>query len=329
VGNFEGQSILWTPEPLDEVATDFGKTPEEAEKVLAAGRKVLLAERAKRVWPGRDDKVITAWNGLMLSAFAKAYSVFGDENYLDTARRAAAFLTGTLLGEDGLKRCYKDGRARFAAYLDDYAFLAQGLLDLYHAVGDVQYLNTAQALMDQVQARFAAPKGGFYFTADDHEEMITRSFSGQDQSVPSGNAVVADVLARLHHLTGETGYLDAAEATVRNFLDPAAMSAQGYGQMLLAVDRLIHPPTTVAVVGAADDAEADRWRASLVTRYLPDAFIQRVLDGKDNTHGASWLAGKVALEGHATAYLCRAGTCAAPITDWESLDAALGAADNR
>ena len=320
-GNFEGQNILWTPEPLADVAAELGITEEAAAKKLAEARARLFDRREERIHPGLDSKVITAWNGLMVSAFARAYQVFGDDKYRDAAMRAAEFLTTKLDTKDGLKRCYAGGTARHTACLDDYAFLARGLLDLHLATGEGKWFDAAKDLMQRVLDRFSSGKNGFYFTGDDHEELVARPMSGMDQSVPSGNAVAAQTLVRLHHLTGEASWLAAAENTVRAFMDPALEQPLGYAALLIAMEELLHPQRTVALVGKADDPEARDWRARLSRRYLPDTVVQQVQAGSASL--PPWLVGKKAVDGGATAYVCTAGTCQPPVTDWESLDAML------
>jgi uncharacterized protein YyaL (SSP411 family) len=322
VGNFEGQNVLNVHQPLSEVAEGFDLSVEEAERTLAEARARLLERRAERVAPGRDDKVITAWNGLMLSAFARGHEVLGGEVYAAVADRAADFLLEHLRTPEGrLLRCHKDGRARYAGYLDDHAFLAQGLLDLYQATGDPSRLAQATALVDLLLERFAAPEGGFYFTADDHEALVARPFTGLDQSVPAGNAVAAFCLARLHHLTGEGRYLEAAEGTVRVFLDEAVAQPLGYAALLIAAETLARPPKVVALVGEAEDPLPREWESRLAAGYRPDTMVQRVTPGAADA--PPWLAGKGLVDGGAAAYVCSAGTCAPPVTDWEALEALL------
>jgi uncharacterized protein len=321
-GNFEGQNVLHVHEPLADVAAEFQVPPEEAERRLADARAKLFARRSERVAPGRDDKVITAWNGLMLSAFAKGFRVFHEEAYRAAAERAADFLLGHLGTDDGrLLRSFKDGQARHAAYLDDYAFLAQGLLDLYHATGDPARMERAESLMGVLLGHFRAEEGGFYFTADDHEALVARPFSALDQSVPAGNAVAAGVLVRLHHLTGRGDYLEAAEGAVRAFLDEAVAQPLAHASLLLAVEDLVRPPKVVALVGAAGDATADDWATRLSARYRPDTHAQRVRP--EDAARLPWLAGKGLVDGRAAAYVCSAGTCAPPVTDWAALEALL------
>jgi len=321
-GNFEGENVLNVHQPLAEVAEEFGLDEAAAEAVLAGAREKLLARRATRVQPGRDDKVITAWNGLMLSAFAQAYEVLRDEAYREAAERAADFLLERLRTPEGrLLRCFKDGRARFAGYLDDHVLLAQGLLDLYQATGVPARLESAIELMGVVRERFAAESGGFHFTADDHESLVARPFTGQDQSLPSGNAVAARCLLRLHHLTGDPGALEAAEGVVRAFLDEAAAQPLGFAAMLLAAEDLVHPPKVVALVGEADDPGPRDWEVRLAAGYRPDTLVQRVTP--EAAAGVPWLAGKGLVEGRAAAYVCTAGTCAPPVTEWDALEALL------
>jgi len=321
-GNFEGQNILHLHEPLADVAAEFGLSLEEADRRLAGARAKLFERRSGRVAPGRDDKVITAWNGLMLSAFARGFQVFRDAAYGAAADKAADFLLANLKGGDGrLLRSFKDGKAKHAAYLDDYAFLAQGLLDLYHATGDPARLEAAEALVGVLLTHFAAPDGGFYFTADDHEALVTRTFGALDQSIPAGNAVAAAVLVRLHHLTGRADYLTAAEGTARVFLDEAAAQPLAHASLLVVVEDLVRPPKVVALVGAAGDAAPDDWAGRLAGQYRPDCYVQRVRPA--DADRLPWLAGKGPVEGKAAAYVCSAGTCAPPATDFAALEALL------
>jgi uncharacterized protein YyaL (SSP411 family) len=321
-GNFEGQNVLHVHEPLADVAAEFRLEPGQVERRLGEARAKLFERRAARVAPGRDDKVITAWNGLMLSAFARGHQVFPDGGYGAAADRAADFLLAKLRTNDGrLLRSFKDGRAKHAAYLDDYAFLAQGLLDLYHATGDPARLEAAEALVAVLLSRFQAPEGGFYFTADDHEALLARTFTALDQSIPSGNAVAASVLVRLHHLTGRADYLEAAEGTARVFLDEAVAQPLAHASLLLAVEDLVAPPKVVALAAAPGDATPEEWAARLAERYRPDCYVQRVRPGDAGT--PPWLKGKGPVDGKAAAYVCSAGTCAPPVTDLAALEALL------
>jgi len=322
-GNFEGQNILWVTEPLEEVAAQFGLSAEAAEARLAGARTRLLARRGNRVPPGRDDKVITSWNGLMIGALARGYGAFGEERWLSAAEAAADFLLTRLTVDGRLLRCYRDGRARFAAYLDDYAFLADGLLELYVASGHPRWLKESCRLMAEVREHFAAPTGGFYFTADDHEELVARTFAGMDQSIPSGNAVAARCMVRLHHLTGESVDLEAAERTVRAFLTHAVSQPLGYSALLEALDELVHPPRTVALVAEPGDDTPGDWQARLGRRYLPDVLLQRLTVGINPVPPV--LEGKGTVNGRAAAYVCHAGTCSAPVTDFDALAAGLAA----
>jgi uncharacterized protein YyaL (SSP411 family) len=322
-GNFEGQNVLNVHRPLADVAEEFGLDAAEAERRLADARARLLARRSERIAPGRDDKVITAWNGLMLSAFARAWAAFRDPRHREAADTTADFLLAELRTPEGrLLRTWKDGRARYAAYLDDYAFLAEGLLDLGLATGRADRIADAEALMEVVLDHFPAPEGGFYFTADDHESLVARTFTGMDQSVPAGNAVAARCLLRLHHLTGEARYLEAAEGTVRVFLEGATAQPLGHAALLLAAEDLVAPPKVAALVGEADDPEADGWAARLGAAFRPDALALRLTPG--GAADLPWLAGKGLVDGQAAAYVCTAGTCAPPVTAWEALEAGLG-----
>ncbi|MFQ5508329.1 MAG: thioredoxin domain-containing protein [Leptospirillia bacterium] len=319
-GNFEGRNILSLHEPLARVAARFSLSEEGAEARLNGARKKLLAVRNERVRPGRDDKIITAWNGLMIGAFAQAYEAFGDKAYLEAAIRAADFALSRLYAGGRLLRCWTAGEARHTAYLDDYAMLSQGLLELFRASGEQRWMKAAERLMDTLYAHFAAPQGGFYFTADDHETLPSRTYSGLDQSLPSGNGVAARCLARLYHLTGDARHLDAAGATVRAFLEPAMAQPLGYASILIAMDAVLHPDRVVALVGEAGDPVADEWRNILSGRYLPDVFVQRLTPGEAT---APVLTGKGLVEGGAAAWVCTGGTCAPPAVDLAALETLL------
>src|SRR5262249_25797123 len=204
-GNFEGHSIPHVPRPLPEVAADLGLPASELEETLAAARATLYAARERRAHPGLDDKVLTAWNGLMLGALAEGFRVLGDRRYLDAAARAAAFLRAQLTTPEGrLLRTWRRGKAHLAGYLEDHAYLASGLLDLYEAGGDVAHLRGAERLAERIRQDFAAEEGGFYSTARDHESLLVRHREGHDGATPAANAVAAHVLARLsYHLDRE------------------------------------------------------------------------------------------------------------------------------
>jgi uncharacterized protein len=317
-GNWEGVTILSR-------VTDRGQVGSDGEARLADARARLLAHRASRPQPARDDKALAAWNGLAIAAFADAGRLLEEPRYVDAAVAAAEAIVGGLLSDDGaLQRSWKDGRAVGQGVLEDYSHLAEGLLALYEATFDERWFVLARRLMDRVLARFADPAGGFFDTADDHERLITRPKDVQDNAVPSGGAMATTALLRLAALTGEHRYRDAAEraiGTVRPYLD---RYPTGFAQWLVAATVASSEVLEVAIVGdpAAVDTRAlldvvgDRWRPTVVVALAPN-------DGAALSSAIPLLHDRIAIEGRATAYVCRGFVCDLPVTDPEALRSRL------
>ena len=218
------------------------------------------------MWPGRDEKLLVSWNGLMIGAMARAARVLGRADLAESATRAVDFIRAELWSGGRLKATYKDGRARLAGYLDDYAFLAQGLLELLQCRWRSSDLTFACELVDVLLAHFADERGGFFFTADDHEQLIHKPKPFADEAVPAGNGVAAVTLVQLGHLLGEQRYLDAADATVRAALHAIDRYPEGHATLLRALDELVTPPQLVVVrarsIGARSVAASTRPRLS-------------------------------------------------------------------
>ena len=209
-GNWEHTNVLNTPKSYSAVAQELGTTEDGLRETIARLRPVIYAARSQRVPPGLDDKIITAWNGMMISAMAEAGRVFGEERYTEAARKAADFILTTVSRSDGgLFRTYRAGKAHLDAYLEDYAYLAEGLIDLYEAGADARYLKDAVRLAERMVTDFSDDaQGGFFTTARTHETLLIRSREGPDGATPSGNAVAASVLARLARTwIGEDGWI--------------------------------------------------------------------------------------------------------------------------
>ncbi|HUS15466.1 MAG TPA: thioredoxin domain-containing protein, partial [Chloroflexia bacterium] len=236
-GNFEGHNILNVPRPADAVAQELGLPIDEVLGLLAAARRTLYDLRERRVHPGRDEKVLVSWNGLMLRSFAEAARVLDRADYRQVAQRNATFILEHMRDGDRLLRTYKDGRAHLAGVLEDYAFYADGLLALYEADFDPAWFAAARGLADSMIARFAdAQGGGFFDTASDSETLITRPKDLLESAIPSGNSVAAEVLLRLHFYTMEEGYYDQAKGTLEAAGALLAQYASGVGRMLCALD---------------------------------------------------------------------------------------------
>ena len=284
---------------------------------LASARAKLLAAREKRVWPGRDDKLLVSWNGLMIGAMARAARVLGRADLAESATRAVDFIRAELWSGGRLKATYKDGRARHTGYLDDYAFLAHGLLDLLQCRWRSSDLTFACELVDVLLAHFADERGGFFFTADDHEQLIHKPKPFADEAVPAGNGVAAVTLVQLGHLLGEQRYLDAADATVRAALHAIDRYPEGHATLLRALDEIVTPPELVVV--RATSAELGGWQALLDRGYHP----HRLGFAIPNDATLSGLLAERAPRSTPVAYVCAGMTCRAPITSPGVLAAAL------
>lgn len=280
--NFEGKAWHLTQvRALDEVASALEIDLELAASRLASARQKLAVIRQQRVRPGLDDKRLTSWNALMISGLARAAAVFQRPDWLAAARKAADFVRASLWQAEGaqLFATYKDGRARYMAYLDEHAFLIQALLQLAQADFRIDDLTWARQLADVLLARFEdAAQGGFYFTAHDHEALIHRPKPGFDNATPSGNGVAALMLLRLSHLSGETRYGDAAGRTLALFQEQMAQDPQASTSLLALLGEWLQPTTLVVLTGPA--AETAPWRQGLLQCHLPAALVFDVADAR-------------------------------------------------
>jgi hypothetical protein len=328
-GNWEGVTILSRVVPDEALATRFGiPAPEVAER-LADARALLLARRGERPQPARDDKALAAWNGLAIGAFADAaVALAGPEpeaaaRYRAAAERAASAIVAGLLAPDGsLGRSWKDGRSVGQGVLEDYTHLADGLLALYEVTFDERWFEVARALMDRVLSHFGDPAGGFFDTADDHEQLVTRPKDVQDNAVPSGNAMSARVLLRLTAWTGIGAYRDAAERAMRTVVPFVARYPTGFAQWLSAMDLALSQGNEVAIVGPFEDPATTALLAEVRRGYRPNQVVS-VADPAGSA--VPLLADRVAVGGRPTAYVCRSFVCRLPVTDPAALAAQLEA----
>jgi len=286
-------------------------------QLLARAREKLYEARTKRVWPGLDDKRLTSWNALMISALADAGAALGRDDYVSAARDCADFILSRLRDERGrLLRTYKDGRASLNAYLEDHAFLAEALLLLYEATFETRWFVEARSLADTVLARFADPRGGFFTTSDDHERLVTRPKDIQDHPIPSGNSSAAYALVRLAAFTGEREYEQRALDLFRLLHEPAARHPQAFGHLLLALQFHFGPRREVALVG--DPVEP-------LARVVRSAFRPAVVmaakkpTDREAEEQIPLLADRDAVDGRAAAYVCENFACRLPVTDPDDL----------
>ncbi|MBP7691745.1 MAG: thioredoxin domain-containing protein [Anaerolineales bacterium] len=322
-GNFEGRSILFVPQALETVARKFNLTPAEAQTRLAAARQTLLPLREQRVRPGLDDKVLAGWNGLMLAAFAEAARVFDRDDYRRTAAANAEFLLTTLRGPDGrLWRAWRRGvTAPISGYLEDYANVAEGLVALYETTFDARYLTAARELLDHALERFADPAGGFFDTSVDHEALVVRPKDTQDNATPSGGAMAVTVLLKLAALTGEAPYQAAAERALAAVGPLLARYPTGFAQWLNALIFALGEPQEVALVGDPAGADLAALLAVVFEGYRPFQVVALRRPGEPPA--VPLLAGREALAGRATAYVCENFACRLPVADPAELRAQL------
>ena len=315
--NFEGRWHLHVYAPLGEIAQRADRTPAEVEALLASARAKLLAVRAQRVRPGRDEKVLTSWNALMIRGMAVAARTLARDELRDSATRALDFVRRTLWRDGRLLATWMDGRAHLNAYLDDYVYLADAVLELQQLRFSAEELEFARQLLEVVLRHFPdGEAGGFYFTSDDHETLIHRSKSFSDDATPAGNGIAACVLQRLGHLLGEPRYLAAAERTLRAAWPALLTHPHAHTSLLTALEELLHPPEVVIIRG--EPAPLEAWRAALAKVYAPRRLVLAIPADAADLPPA--LADK-APRGDAVAYLCRGSSCSAPL---DSLGALIG-----
>jgi hypothetical protein len=323
-GNFEGKTILHGADMLERVAVRHGLAVEKMREDISAAKTVLFTLRKNRVPPGRDDKILTSWNGMMLATFAEAARVLGHEEYRRAAQNNARFLLDQMLNARGrLWRTHKDGVSRINGYLEDYAQVIDGLLELYQTTFETRWFVEAQRLADTVLDHFRADDGGFYDTSDDHEELILRPRSLQDNATPSGSSTMAYNLLRLAGYTAETRYEEAALGLYRALGSALSEYPMAFGQMLLGVDFYVRRPQEIAIVG---DPAAERTDALLdVVRghYRPQALVALAPKTPDPNTVPALLRTRTLRDGAPTVYVCENFVCAAPVTTPEALAAVL------
>ncbi len=309
--NFEGRWHLTVRGDLD---NDDGKA------LVESAKKVLLAERSKRIAPGRDEKQLTSWNALAIRGLAMAGRALDRPELVDAAVSAADFLERELVVDGRLLASYKDGRARFPAYLDDHAFLVDALLELLQSRWNSDHLAFAVRLADGLLEHFEdRENGGFFFTAHDHEQLIHRPKPIADEAVPSGNGVAAFALQRLGFLLGETRYLDAAARVLQSAWKAIDEYPHGHVSLLSAVEEYLDHPEIVVIRGSGEEIE--NWRDSAARVYAPRRLVFAIPADAPDLPGA--LAERRPVDGETVAYRCLGTHCERPVTSWEALAARL------
>jgi uncharacterized protein YyaL (SSP411 family) len=314
--NFEGEWHLTVRESMPNIASALKRSVEEVEAALATARTALFNERATRVHPGRDDKQLTSWNALAVRGLAISGRILERDDFVDAATQAIDFIRDNLMVDGRLFASYKEGRARFPAYLDDHAFLVDAILELLQSRWNTGQLEFAMQIADVLLKHFEdSESGGFYFTADDHESLMARPKPLADEAMPSGNGVAAYALQRLGHLLGEQRYIDAADRALRNAWQAIDEYPHGHVTLLNALEENLTPPEIIVLRGPLD--EIARWRDSAGKLYAPNRLVFAI--DKDENALPGLLADRKAIDDETVAYRCVGTHCELPVTSWEAL----------
>jgi len=332
-GNFReggtGATILHVARELPALAADLGVSAERLAAAVERGRRVLYAARARRVPPGRDEKVLAEWNGLMIQALAEAGAVLGRKDYLRAAAKAADFVLTRMAGStDGALRLYRSwtaGRAQLRGYLEDHAAVGLALVELYQATFDLRWLETADALAHTITAYFHDPDaGGFFQTSADHERLVVRRKDFIDNAVPAGNSLAADLFLHLATLLGRPDYVEYAREPLELMAEGMAAQPAAFGRLLCALDRYLNPGLEVAIIGHPEAMDTRGLLAEVRRHYLPNSvLVSCAPDDQAAQARIPLLAGRGLVNGRATAYVCRNYTCRLPVTEPAALAAQL------
>lgn len=327
-GNFEHKNILHTARDREVVAKELGITVAQLDSTITRVRETLYQARESRVKPSRDDKVIVAWNGLMIRAFAEAGAILDDAGYLDAARHASGFILNTMAsagdesdpsGEFRLHRTFKDAQSRVNAFLEDYACLGAGLLTLYEATGEVRWFLASQACASTIMKHFRDTEhGGFFDTSDFHETLVTRPKDLYDNAVPSGSSVACELVLRLSAFTGDDTDAAVARDLLARLAKPMATHPGAFGHLLCALDFAVAKPVQVAIIGTEDDPGATSLIREVHRVYCPNRIIGITRGDMDVVIAAEivpLLAERIAIADRPTAYVCEQFSCQLPTND--------------
>ncbi len=323
-GNFEGRSILNVRRPLSEVASEQGLSDEEAKTIISEARESLYKERQKRPAPLTDDKVLVAWNGLMISAYAQAAKILGPDSqreldYITIAQEAADFILGKMRVDGRLLRSFQGGKAHLSAYVDDYAFFISGLLDLHLATGEMRWLKSAIDLQTQLDAHYADTEGAYFMTADDAEKGLTREKPTNDGAIPSGNSYAIFNLLRLHQLTSKESYLHTADAGLMAMGQLLAQNPTSLSELLLALEYRTDAVKQIVIVAKAG-ASTEEFRVATRSVFLPNQVYIETEEGEALVAVEKYIplvGSKLAIGGKVTAYVCEDSHCELPTSDVE------------
>jgi uncharacterized protein YyaL (SSP411 family) len=316
-GNFEGANILHRAAEPAALAEQFSMEVEAVEMQLAKAKEALLQIRQQRIPPGLDNKVLTAWNGLVLMALADAARATRNEEYLAAAQSQANFLLENLQSDGKLLRSWREGEARYTAYLEDHAAFGLGLIALYQTDFDSRWYREALRQADEILEAFSDPEGGFFDTRHDHEELIARPKSIQDSPTPSGNTLAAMLLLILGAYEGDSHYIDPAESALRAMAPTATQHPSAFAGWLNAIDFALGPQLQLAIAGSPSDAGFKELSSRADTEYFPNLIMAGGEPGEDGQ--PALMAERAMRDGLPTAYLCQGFTCQLPTTEADEL----------
>lgn len=313
-GNYEGHNILWTPTPLVDVAKKLDMAPEALSDQLKRNRATLLDLRSRRIRPGRDGKVLTSWNGLLLSSFALGYQVLGDEAYLDAAKGIAGFVLDKMWDGKSLMARWADGDVRYAAYIDDYAFVTSGLFDLYESSFEPKYLKAAFEIMDAAEPLFATPQGGYYFSPATNTELLARTQEIHDGAIPSGISIMILNHLKRSEYTGDLKHRDRADRVIMAYKESFSQNPSGFPQTMSALAFVFGKPQEIVIAGTPESAK--ELLSALRADFNPGKIVLFVPPGENGIRDIAPITkGKTSAEGTATAYVCRDFSCKQPTSD--------------
>lgn len=311
-GNFEGHNILNNNIKISTVAFQFGKTEDDVNNIIKQCSEKLFVERSKRIAPGRDEKILTSWNALMISAFAKGYRISEQETFLHAAENCIKLIEEKLTKNNELLRTYKDGQAKLKAYLDDYAYFVNALLDVFEVEPNAKYLKLALQHANYLMEHFWDPKeNNFFFTADNHEKLIVRTKNIYDLSLPSGNSVAAYAFLKLYHLTQDKRFLDISIKIMESLSMMAAENPFGFGQLLNAMYLYIQKPVEITLLNTNND----EIYFGLTKKFLPASILVTIPKQEylDDLKNYQYFSGKEYDKNKTTVYVCKDFTCSLPL----------------
>ncbi|NOS86534.1 MAG: thioredoxin domain-containing protein [Ignavibacteria bacterium] len=318
---FAQKNILYKAHSISETSNKFERSTDEINNLLEESKKILFNAREKRPLPHKDDKILTSWNGLMISAFAKAFGVFNEPTHLEKAQKAADFILENLYNsaEKKLLHRWRDGESKIDATLEDFSFFSQGLVDLYEASFDEKYLKLAVELSEvMINDFYDEAEGGFFDTSGKDKSILVRTKEDYDSAEPTGNAVGINNLLRLSALTGNTTLYDMAYKSVLAFSGKLEKMPYAMPQMLIALDSLLYKPKQIIIAGSSNDETAYRMMREVLTRFIPDKVIVKI-DPKDAANSITFASKVVLSSEETTAYVCENFACRLPVKNVKDL----------